>query len=370
MRLAPMSRAVGTNGKRTESKSLIIFHYSQNLWLFWMDSSKMFINSLNIPKGSKWENVQQSFTQMVDRSRDSTHHKTKSMPPKKDAISKRKQSSKQWPQQKYRRNKGSLYHWCPSIWPYESLVIILFWGIGWWYLRGWLVMQLVHNYHHKGFNLDVTMMFMTETTIMKLFSWGLTGGRLQFSWLPLPPFRFEGRPPFPKQRRCRFCLGGLSGLWFNESWSRYFNLRGGWSTPPKNAGMSTKEGTIQLSFNTIIFQGELFAFGGVWHVNHPPLLFLKGRTTSGKTLLAPVNLFLICFRHCAEEGRFFTHSERALKIKQLVVSPRRFNHSFAVVVSQESVQTGCQKTCITISHRETQLQNNGSEVWFALFPSG
>lgn len=202
MRLAPMSRAVGTNGKRTESKSLIIFHYSQNLWLFWMDSSKMFINSLNIPKGSKWENVQQSFTQMVDRSRDSTHHKTKSMPPKKDAISKRKQSSKQWPQQKYRRNKGSLYHWCPSIWPYESLVIILFWGIGWWYLRGWLVMQLVHNYHHKGFNLDVTMMFMTETTIMKLFSWGLTGGRLQFSWLPLPPFRFEGRPPpFPKQRR-------------------------------------------------------------------------------------------------------------------------------------------------------------------------
>lgn len=175
MRLAPMSRAVGTNGKRTESKSLIIFHYSQNLWLFWMDSSKMFINSLNIPKGSKWENVQQSFTQMVDRSRDSTHHKTKSMPPKKDAISKRKQSSKQWPQQKYRRNKGSLYHWCPSIWPYESLVIILFGGIGWWYLRGWLVMQLVHNYHHKGFNLDVTMMFMTITTIMKLFSWGPGG---------------------------------------------------------------------------------------------------------------------------------------------------------------------------------------------------
>lgn len=157
---------------------------------------------------------------------------------------------------------------------------------------------------------------------------------------------------------------------FNESWSRYFNLRGGWSTSPKNAGMSPKN-KDHYKRQTVVFQqhhfpGRAVRFRGVWHVNHPRLLFFKGTYHIRQDSACTCQSLPYLLPTLRQRGEVF-HPLRTGSVNQTAC---RFNHSFAVVVSQESVQTGCQKTCITISHRETQLQNNGSEVWFALFPSG
>ena len=183
-----------------------------------------------------------------------TPHTTKlKVCPLRDAILQGKQSSKQWPQQKYRRNKGSFDH---LISLNKALLKPFF-------LRDWMIEVVISSWW-----VD--------------WSWNFFMGMN----LLLPPF--SGRPPKPCSRNDSrsFFWANLSGLWSNESW-RYAKKNKGFTkktpTPPKFKILPLKNyawiGRL-LSFWDGIFSGAMLNFQGYFNLR-------SGWSTPSKTNECP-----------------------------------------------------------------------------------